>query len=102
MKQFYMTKRFWKEVKHAIPRKKSSRRPRKGAKKIMKALFYIVQTGIQWKALSQDFKVSASTVYKQFQKWIQDAVFQKTSANRRVSKKCEQDIDGLLKKPMVI
>ncbi len=67
MKQFYMTKRFWKEVKHAIPRKKSSKRPRKGAKKIMKALFYIVRTGIQWKALSREFKVSTSTVHRQFQ-----------------------------------
>lgn len=77
MKQFYMSKRFWKEVKHAIPRKKSARRPRKGSKKIMKALFYILRTGIQWKALPGEFKVSASTVHRRFQEWIQDKVFQK-------------------------
>ncbi len=76
MKQFYMSRRFWKEVKHSIPRKKSNRRPRKGAKKIMKALYYIVRTGIQWKALPREFKVSASTVHRRFQEWIRDGVFQ--------------------------
>jgi len=77
MKQFYMTKRFWKEIKHAIPEKRSSRRPRKGSKKIMKALFYILRTGIQWKALPTQFRVSASTVHRRFQEWIRDSVFQK-------------------------
>jgi len=76
MKQFYMSRRFWKEVKHSIPRKKSSRRPRKGAKKIMKALYYVVRTGIPWKALPREFKVSPSTVHRRFQEWIRDDVFQ--------------------------
>ncbi len=70
MKQFYMSRRFWKEVKHAIPRKKSNCRPRKGAKKIMKALYYIVRTGIPRKALPREFKVSPNTVHRRFQEWI--------------------------------
>ena len=109
MKRFYMSKRFWKEVKHAIPRKKSIRRPRKGAKKTMKALFYILRTGIQWKALPGEFKVSASTVHRRFQEWIQSSVFQKFWVN--VLKKYERRnhammqwvaIDGSLKELMVI
>ena len=72
-----MSKRFWKEIRTSIPQKKSSRRPRKGAKKIMKALFYILRTGIQWKALPREFKVSASTVHRRFQEWVKDMTFQK-------------------------
>lgn len=76
MKQFYMSKRFWKAIKEGIPQKKSTRRPRKGSKKIMKALYYIVRTGIQWKALPREFNVSPSTVHRRFQEWIRDQVFQ--------------------------
>lgn len=76
MKQFYMSKKFWKEIRTVIPQKRSNRRPRKGAKKIMRALFYILRTGIQWKALPKEFKVSASTVHRRFQEWIHDQIFQ--------------------------
>ena len=75
MKQFYMSKKFWKEIRAVIPHKKSTRRPRKGAKKVMNALFYILRTGIQWKALPSQFKVSASTVHRRFQEWVQSDVF---------------------------
>jgi transposase len=70
-----MNKKFWKEIKKIIPQKKSKRRPRKGAKKIMRAVFYILKTGIPWKALPKSFLVSASTVHRRFQEWIQDLVF---------------------------
>ena len=75
MKQFYMSRRFWKEIKKVIPKKISARRPRKSSKKIMKALFYILRTGVPWKALLPFFQVSASTVHRRFQEWIQDEVF---------------------------
>lgn len=75
MKQFYMSRRFWKEIKKVIPKKISNRRPRKSAKKIMNALFFIVRTGIPWKALPPSFKVSSSTVHRRFQEWVTDKVF---------------------------
>jgi len=75
MKQFYMSRRFWKEIRKVIPHKRSTRRPRKSAKKIMNALFYILRTGIQWKALPKDFRVSSSTVHRRFQEWIENEVF---------------------------
>lgn len=77
MKKFYMNRRFWKEVRKIIPQKRSSRRPRKSSKKIMKALFFILRTGIQWKALPPTFGVSASTVHRRFQEWIKDGIFLK-------------------------
>lgn len=70
-----MNRRFWKEIRKIIPQKKSIRRPRKSSKKIMKALFYILRTGIPWKALPPFFKVSSSTVHRRFQEWIEDQVF---------------------------
>ena len=76
MKQFYMKRKFWKEVKKFIPPKKSIRRPRAGSKKIMSALYYIFRTGIRWKALPISlFRVSASTVHRRYQEWISDGVF---------------------------
>lgn len=75
MKQFYMSKKFWKAIHNIIPQKKSIRRPRKGTKKIMKAIYFILRTGIPWKALPASFKVSASTVHRRFQEWVSDAVF---------------------------
>lgn len=94
MKQFYMSRKFWKEIKHAIPQKKSTRRPRKGTKKIMKALFYIFRTGIQWKALPREFKVSASTVHRRFQEWITDSIFQKIWIN--ILKKYERQNNTMM------
>lgn len=70
MKQFYMPRRFWKVIRKFIPQKRNTRRPRKSAKKIMNALFYIFRTGIQWKALPKEFGVSSSTVHRRFQEWI--------------------------------
>ena len=75
MKRFYMKRRFWKELRKIIPQKKSIRRPRKSAKKIMRAVFFVFRTGIQWKALPPIFNVSASTVHRRFQEWIKDGVF---------------------------
>lgn len=75
MKKFYMDKNFWKVIRKVIPQKKSCRRPRKGSKKIMRALFYVIRTGIPWKALPPTFHVSPSTVHRRFQEWIDDQVF---------------------------
>lgn len=75
MKQFYMSKKFWKVIRNVIPHKKSTRRPRKGAKKIMRALFFILRSGIPWKALPLTFGVSPSTVHRRFQEWINETVF---------------------------
>jgi len=75
MKQFYMSRKFWKEIRKIIPQKISVRRPRKSSKKIMRALFFIFRTGIPWKALPPTFHISPSTVHRRFQEWVADQVF---------------------------
>jgi transposase len=70
-----MSRRFWKEIRKVIPQKISIRRPRKSSKKIMRALFFILRTGIPWKALPLKFHVSPSTVHRRFQEWVEDQVF---------------------------
>jgi len=75
MKHFYMNKKFWKEIRKIIPHKKSKYRPRKSVKKVMRALFYILRTGIPWKALPKSFHVSTTTVHRRFQEWIKERVF---------------------------
>lgn len=75
MKQFYMSRRFWKEIRKIIPQKRSFRRPRKSSKKIMKALYFILRTGIPWKALPKTFNVSTSTVHRRFQEWVESGIF---------------------------
>ena len=50
-------------------------RPRADDHAIAEALFYILRTGIQWKALPASFGVSASTVHARFQEWRAAGVF---------------------------
>ena len=46
--------------------KKKSGRPRKGNRKIMSGIFYLLFTGCQWKALPR-FYGAPSTVHDRFQ-----------------------------------
>lgn len=75
MKQFYMPEKFWKEIREIIPRKRRMGRPRKSSKAVMNAIYFVLRTGIHWKALPPNFSVSASTAHRRFQEWIQDKVF---------------------------
>lgn len=50
-------------------------RPRADDHTVAQAIFYILRTGIQWKALPADFGVSASTVHARFQQWRAAGVF---------------------------
>ena len=48
-------------------RKKKTGRPRMDDRKAMTAIFYIVRTGCQWKALPQRSLGASSTVHDRFQ-----------------------------------
>ena len=58
-------------------RKKKTGRPRMDDRKAMTAIFYIVRTGCQWKALPQRSLGASSTVHDRFQQWRQDGVFRR-------------------------
>ncbi|MDL5503208.1 MAG: IS5 family transposase [Candidatus Methanoperedens sp.] len=70
---------FWKKIEPLLPPpkpKKKSGRPRKEDRKIMSAIFYILRTGCQWKALPRSYGAS-STVHDRFQEWQRAGLFEK-------------------------
>ncbi len=61
-----ITNEFWEEIKHLIPQKqrdenKQYKRKSGGGRKpieprkVLEAIFYVLRTGIQWKALPKHF-----------------------------------------------
>ena len=67
----------WERIKTAIPPeppKPKGGRPRMDDRKALNAIFYILRTGIQWKALPRCLGAS-STVHDRFQLWAREGVF---------------------------
>jgi putative transposase len=72
----------WKRIQVLLPpppkKKNKDRpgRPRMDDRKAMNAIFYILRTGMQWKALPRSLG-AASTVHDRFQEWRKAGVFEK-------------------------
>jgi transposase len=68
----------WNDISPLLPpeppRKKGGR-PRMPARRMMEAIFYVVETGCKWKSLPRQFG-APSTVYGHFQFWRDLGVFQ--------------------------
>lgn len=67
----------WKWIKQLLPHpkpKKRSGRPRMDDRKAMQAIFYVLRTGCQWKALPRSLG-AASTVHDRFQEWQAAGLF---------------------------
>lgn len=45
--------------------------------KVLRAIFFVLRTGIQWKALDATGICSASVAHRYFQRWVRDGIFQK-------------------------
>lgn len=56
--------------------KKRTGRPRMDDRKAMSAIFYVLRTGCQWKALPRSLGAS-STVHDRFQEWRKEGVFRR-------------------------
>jgi putative transposase len=56
--------------------KKKPGRPRMDDRKAMTAIFYVLRTGCQWKALPRSLG-AASTVHDRFQEWREAGVFER-------------------------
>jgi transposase len=52
-------------------------RPRKPDRVCADAIFYVLRTGCQWKALDQTELCPGSTAHDRFQEWVQADVFLK-------------------------
>jgi transposase len=51
-------------------------RPRKDDRVCMEAIFYVLRTGCQWKALDATRFCPGSTAHDRFQEWVEAGVFQ--------------------------
>jgi transposase len=81
-----ITDQFWKLVEPLIPRKKRNtaktyrRKPGGGRRpmeprRVLEAIFYVLRTGIQWKALPKEFG-AASSIHRYFRYWCEQGLFQ--------------------------
>jgi putative transposase len=67
----------WERIEPLIPperAKPKGGRPRNDNRKMMEAIFYVLRTGIQWKALPQSI-AAGSSAHDRFQEWLQAGVF---------------------------
>ena len=80
---FQMPRPLWRKVKKCLPKQKRKRRkrgvrPRCCERAVINAIWYVLWTGCQWKALHRDwFGVSSSVVHARFQTWREAGVFAK-------------------------
>ena len=75
---FEISDELWKKIEPLLPPpkpKKKSGRPRKDDRKMMTAIFYILRTGCQWKALPRSLG-APSTVHDRFQEWREAGLFE--------------------------
>lgn len=81
---FRVPKPLWKRIKHLLPEQaKGSRRgrPAIGNRAVLNAIWYVLWTGCQWKALPQStFGVSGSVAHQRFQLWRQLGIFEQIMA----------------------
>jgi putative transposase len=72
----------WRKFKKCLPKRKRNNarggRPRASDRAVANAIWYVLWTGCQWKALHRDwFGVSSSVVHERFQRWRRMGIFEK-------------------------
>ena len=70
----------WREIEWLLPRHENTHRfgggrPRKDDRVCMDAIFFVLRTGCQWKALDATQFCPGSTAHDRFQEWVADGVF---------------------------
>jgi putative transposase len=78
---FCLPRPLWRKLKKCLPKaKKSNRggRPRASDRAVVNAIWYVLWSGCQWKAIHRDwFGVSSSVVHERFQRWRRMGIFEK-------------------------
>ena len=76
---FEVPKPLWKRIKHIFPRQKRRKgrgRPPLPNRLMLNAIWYVLWTGCQWKALPhRQFGVSSSAAHERFQLWQEMGIF---------------------------
>ncbi len=68
----------WNRIDLVLPIYTQSRqggRPRLSLRKVVNGIFYVLQTGCQWKAMPREFG-SGSAIHAYFQEWVELGVFE--------------------------
>lgn len=82
---FRMPRPLWRKLKKYLPRRKRRKsvkggRPRASERAVANAIWYVLWTGCQWKALHREwFGVCSSVVHERFQSWREMGIFEKLS-----------------------
>jgi transposase len=69
----------WERIEPLLPKAKAKPlggRPKLDDRQVMTAIFYVLRTGCQWKAIPRSLG-AGSTVHDRFQQWVEEGVFQK-------------------------
>jgi putative transposase len=79
---FHLPRPLWRKLKKCLPKnkRKSAKggRPRASDRAVINAIWYVLWTGCQWKAIHRDwFGVSSSVVHERFQSWRSMGIFEK-------------------------
>ena len=96
---FHLPRPLWRKLKKCLPknnRKMSTKggRPRASDRAVINAIWYVLWTGCQWKAIHRDwFGVSSSVVHERFQKWRQMGIFEKLM--KRMAQYYARECDGI-------
>jgi transposase len=61
--------------KHVNTHRFGGGRPRVPDRQCLDAIFFVLRTGCQWKALDQTDVCSGSTAHDRFQEWVRDGLF---------------------------
>jgi transposase len=87
IKSWELTEELWGRVKDFIPQRKRDenktyrRKPGAGRKpipphRVLEAIFYVLRTGIQWKALPKEYG-AASSIHEYFSEWAEAGFFRR-------------------------
>jgi transposase len=71
----------WEVIQELLPEHKNTHRfgggrPRKNDRVCMDAIFFVLRSGCQWKALNATKFCPGSTAHDRFQEWVQAGLFQ--------------------------
>ncbi len=81
---FEVPKPLWKRIKGLLakpPKKRKPGRPPLSNRLVLNAIWYVLWTGCQWKAVAPgQFGVSSSTAHDRFQKWREQGIFEAITA----------------------
>ena len=82
MDYFRLPRPLWRKLKKHLPKKRNNSkrggRPRVSDRAVANAIWYVLWSGCQWKAIHREwFGVSSSVVHERFQWWWRMGLFEK-------------------------